>query len=89
MLASFHLTAVKVYLLILFCRERIAAQLTFCPTSLGKYFEPWAGALVWWLREETRNQKVVISNPGTRYWMDIFHILFVVKIATMSRRQAR
>ena len=26
------------------------------------------------LREEIRNQKVVSSNPGTGYWMDIFHI---------------
>ena len=33
-----------------------------------------AGALVQWLREETRNQRVVSSNPGTGYWMDVFHI---------------
>ena len=27
-----------------------------------------------WLREETRNEKVVSSNPGAVNWMDIFHI---------------
>ena len=31
-----------------------------------------ADALVKWLWEETRVQKVVGSNPGTVYWMDIF-----------------
>ena len=30
--------------------------------------------LVLWLSEETRNQKVVSSNPGAGYWMDIIHI---------------
>ena len=32
------------------------------------------GALVQWLKEETRNQKVVSLNPITRYWTDIFHV---------------
>ena len=39
----------------------------------------WAGALVWWLWEETHVPKVVSSNPGTVNWMDIFSYLFVVK----------
>ena len=39
-----------------------------------KSFITRAGALVWWLREETHNQKVVRSNPGNGYWMDVFHI---------------
>ena len=34
----------------------------------------WAGVLVKWLWEETHLLKVVGSNPGTVYWMDIFHI---------------
>ena len=33
--------------------------------------ERWAGALVQWLWEETRDLKVVGSNPNTVYWMDI------------------
>ena len=37
------------------------------------------GALVEWLKEETQKQKVVSSNPGTGYWMDIF-TLFCYKI---------
>ena len=32
------------------------------------------------VKGETRNQKVVSSNPGTGYWMDIFSHLFVVII---------
>ena len=31
--------------------------------------------------EESNALKVVSSNPGTVYWMDIFSHLFVVKIA--------
>ena len=31
-----------------------------------------AGALVYWLCEATHVLKVVGSNPGTIYWMDIF-----------------
>ena len=31
-------------------------------------------ALVYWLKKETRNQKVVSSNPGIRYFMENFHI---------------
>jgi len=30
--------------------------------------------------EETCNQKVVSSNPGAGYWMDIFHIHICCKI---------
>ena len=37
------------------------------------------GALVKWLWEETHVPNVVSSNPGTIYWMDIFHKVFVVK----------
>ena len=33
-----------------------------------------AGALVYWLWEEIRVINVGSSNPGTIYWMDIFHI---------------
>ena len=33
-----------------------------------------AGALVLWLWEETHIPKVMGSNPGTVYWMNIFHI---------------
>ena len=47
---------------------------------LRNIFLPWAGALVWWLWEETHIPKVVGSNPDTVYWMDIFSHLFVVKI---------
>ena len=39
-----------------------------------------AGALVKWLWEETHVPKVVGSNPGTIYWVDIFSRLCVVKI---------
>ena len=39
-----------------------------------------AGALVKWLWEQTRVPKVVSSNRSTVYWMDIFHIFFVVRI---------
>ena len=40
-----------------------------------------AGALVWWLREETHVLKVVSSNPSTAYWLTFSYIyLFVLKI---------
>ena len=39
-----------------------------------------AGALVLWLWEETHVPKVVSSNPGTIYRMDIFSHSFVAKI---------
>ena len=39
-----------------------------------------AGALVWWLWEDTRVLKVMGSNNSTLYWMDIFAHLFVVRI---------
>ena len=38
--------------------------------------EPWSSGL----REGTCNQKVVSSNPGAGYWMDIFSHLFVIRI---------
>ena len=38
-----------------------------------------------WSREETCNQKVVSSNPGTVYWMDIFSHLFVVRIVMFEK----
>ena len=38
---------------------------------------------VWWLWEETHGPKVVGSNPGTKYQMDIFSHIFVVKIVMM------
>ena len=37
-----------------------------------------AGALVKWLCEESHVLKVVGSNPGTVYWMDIFSFMFVI-----------
>ena len=43
----------------------------------------WAGALVWWLWEETHVPKVMGFNLGTVYWMDIFSHLFVVKTVMM------
>ena len=36
-----------------------------------------AGALVWWLWEETHVLKVVGSNPSTIYWMKNFRIYFL------------
>ena len=39
-----------------------------------------AGALVWWLWEETHVLMVMDSNPSTAYWMDIFPHIFVVKL---------
>ena len=44
----------------------------------------WAGALVWWLWEETHVLKVVCSNPSTVYWMDIFSNIFVAKIVRLK-----
>ena len=49
-------------------------------TSLSKSGVGSPGLVV---KEETHNQRVVSSNPGTGYWMDMFHILLVVKIVTM------
>ena len=42
-----------------------------------------AGALVQWLWEETHVLKVMGSNTGTLYWMDIISQIFVVKIVMM------
>ena len=54
-----------------------------------------AGALVLWLWEETHIPKVVGSNPGTLYWMDILShisvvkiVLFVWKRPKMSKKEA-
>ena len=33
-----------------------------------------AGPLVYWLREETHNKKVLSSNPCAGDWQNIFHI---------------
>ena len=42
-------------------------------------YNPWAGALVYWLWDETHVPKNVGSNTGAIYWMDItfFHIEFL------------
>ena len=37
-------------------------------------------SLVQWLWEQTHVTKVVGLNPSTVFWMDIFHLLFAVKI---------
>ena len=44
------------------------------PGPLTKMIKVMVRALVQWLWDETRNLKVVFSNPSTVYWMDIFHI---------------
>ena len=41
------------------------------------------GSLVYWLWEETHVLKVVGSNPGTIYEMELFSPIFVVKIVMM------
>ena len=46
-----------------------------------------AGALVQWSLEETHVPKVVSSNPGTLYWMDIFSHLFVVNCKVCLKRR--
>ena len=47
----------------------------------------WAGALVYWLWEETHILKVVGSNPSPVYWMDIFHhfIISMQKIVMFEK----
>ena len=35
----------------------------------------WTRALVQWLKDETHDQKVVISNPGAGYQMDFFTLI--------------
>ena len=52
-----------------------STEFLFAWISESKKWSWWVGALVEWLKEETRNQKVVCSNPGTRYWMDIFTLI--------------
>ena len=37
-----------------------------------------AGALVYWLWEETHVAKAMSSNPGAVYWMDIFSQTFLL-----------
>ena len=37
------------------------------------------------LLQETHVPKVMSSNPGTIYWMDIFSRLFVVKIVCLKK----
>ena len=51
----------------------------FCNIAQGFHANKlcvWAGALVLWFWEETHVAKVVGSNPGAIYWMDMtfFHI---------------
>ena len=38
------------------------------------------------LWEETHVPKVVVSNPGTLYWMDIFSHLFVVQLQCLFEK---
>ena len=45
-----------------------------------------AGALVYWLWEDTHVPKVVGSNPGTVYWMDIFHIYLLWNCVVCLKR---
>ena len=47
----------------------------------------WEPYLVKCLWDETYVLKVVGSNPSTIYWMDIFHILFVVKMYCLVERK--
>ena len=72
-------------------RQTVLTELGSIPKSAGNVFpktsdglikktSAWAGALVQWLWEETHVPKVVGSNPGTVYWMDIFSHIIVVKI---------
>ena len=44
----------------------------FQPQDFSVNGHKGAGALVLWLWEETHVPKVVGSNPGTVYWMDIY-----------------
>ena len=48
-----------------------------------------AGALVWWLWEETHVRKVVGLNPGTVYWMNIFTHIFVVNICNVCYKRLK
>ena len=45
--------------------------------------------MVWWLWEETHVPKVMGSNPGTVYWMDIFSHIFVVKICNVCLKRPK
>ena len=47
------------------------------------------GALVQWLWEKTHVPKVVGSNPGTVYWMEIFSHIFVVKICDVCLKRPK
>ena len=37
---------------------------------------------------ETHNQKVVCSNPGTGYWMDVFHIDLLLNLYCLFEKEA-
>ena len=50
--------------------------------------QKWGGALVEWLREENRNQKVVSLNPSAEYWIDISHII-CCKICTVCLKRPK
>ena len=54
--------------------EKYKKILFISQLNFVKKFYSGAGALLQWLREETRNEEVVSSNPGSVDWMDIFHI---------------
>ena len=45
------------------------------------------GAFVQWLWEETHITKVVGSNPGTVYLLDIFHIYLLLKTYFFKKRE--
>ena len=55
--------------------EHHPAEVVFTLKLFLSIEQCWAGALVWWLWEETRSPKAVSSNPGTLYtrWT-FFHI---------------
>ena len=58
-------------------------------SSLGLQHWWRTGALVQWLKEETHFQKVMSSNPSTRYWMDIFHINFYCLFERSNNKRKR
>ena len=54
--------------------------------GVNKLFERRAGALVKWLWEETHGQKVVSSNTGTVYSMNIFH-MHLLKLSLFEKTE--
>ena len=45
--------------------------------------------MVGWLWEETHVPKVIGSNPGNVYWMEIFSHIFVVKICNVCLKRPK